>query len=372
MPESLLILIAGAAFIQLVFFSCFLLVKRTENPVPNRILAAFLFAKAMCVSNMLLFQIGRPALDSCIHGFLVGAPFTFLWGPLLYLYAKSLTRPDFRLKPRDALHGIPFAFMAALWTVRFYRFDAPSKRAILLSGDLMTFRESQIQGTVLQGLILVYTVLAFLELVRYRSAIRNSLSSIERHNLSWLTVVLCGFLTKWLFDVSYYLVLWILHRSSVGLLIGVMGTLLVFVQVLVVKSMRQPGIVFGIEDKPKYSGSTLTEAQKREYVARLEAVMAEQKPYLDPLLTLPALAREAGVPPRGLSQVLNENLRCNFFDYVNRHRIEESKRLLPEKVGRGATVFEVLLDAGFTSKSTFNSAFKRHTGMTPTTFLRSV
>jgi AraC-like DNA-binding protein len=103
----------------------------------------------------------------------------------------------------------------------------------------------------------------------------------------------------------------------------------------------------------------------------LESVMSLQKPYLDPLLTLPVLARKAHIPPRALSQILNVELKQNFFDYINTRRIEESKRLLRENADSNRTVLEILLEVGFNSKSSFNSAFKRYTGMTPTSFIRS-
>jgi AraC-like DNA-binding protein len=364
-------ILAGAALFQLAFFSAFLLTQKTENPLTNRILSAFLFAKAACLVNLLSFLMFDEVLRVFPHLFLVGSSFTVLWGPLLYLYALSITHPKFRWRPVHAAHFIPFFAHLTLITFRYHRFDAESKRLLIQNGLVLSRGEEMAVAAVIQGLIVLYTIASLVLLFRYRAEIKSSMSTVERYNLTWLTIVIFGFLAKTGFDVGYYVVTYATGKASTILLIGSMTTLLIFIQILVLQSLRQPAILFGLEKTPKYRDSILTEAQKHKYLSMLETVMAEQKPYLDPMLTLPALGRKTHIPPRHLSQILNENLNQNFFDYINTHRIEESKRLLRENAPPKRTVFEILLEVGFNSKSSFNSAFKRYTGMTPTSFIRS-
>jgi AraC-like DNA-binding protein len=64
--------------------------------------------------------------------------------------------------------------------------------------------------------------------------------------------------------------------------------------------------------------------------------------------------------------VLNQELGTTFYELVNRLRIEHAKRLLMSDVERN--VLDVALEVGFNAKSTFNTAFKRHAGMTPSEF----
>jgi AraC-like DNA-binding protein len=369
--QTILMLISGVTWIQLVFFSMFLLIRKTENPVPNRRLAAFLAAESVCIGDLMLMLLGlwdKPVII-WVYGF--GRSFFFLWGPLLYLYAKSITRKEFRLHPAAALHTIPFLIHLAFMSGRFNLRPPAEKMEIARTFSMLTLNEYRIECVLMQGLILVYILLSFRELTRYRSEIRNSLSTLERHNLSWLSVVLFGYLAHWSFDTAYYIHHSLTGFGSVTLAIMAMIVALFSVQILFFKSMRQPAVQFGVEEKPKYQGSALTGEQKAGYLEQLERVMREQKPHLDPMLTLPVLARKANIPPRYLSQILNESLNQSFFDYVNRRRIEESKHLLINGKEQGKSVLEVLLDAGFNSKSVFNTAFKRYTGMTPTDFLRS-
>jgi AraC-like DNA-binding protein len=93
--------------------------------------------------------------------------------------------------------------------------------------------------------------------------------------------------------------------------------------------------------------------------------MNELKLFLESDLTLAELARAVEASPHQVSQVLNQHRGVNFYDYVNRRRVEEVQRCLADPAYGGQTVLDIGLAAGFSSKSTFNAVFKRETGMTP-------
>jgi AraC-like DNA-binding protein len=96
--------------------------------------------------------------------------------------------------------------------------------------------------------------------------------------------------------------------------------------------------------------------------------METVKPWLDPDLTLEQLAGQLALRPRVLSQVINEDLGQNFFEFINRYRIGEAKALLMDPADKKMTVLEVLYQVGFNSKSSFNTLFKKQTGVTPSEF----
>lgn len=97
-----------------------------------------------------------------------------------------------------------------------------------------------------------------------------------------------------------------------------------------------------------------------------------QKPYLEPELTLDDLAQRLGVRPKVLSAALNEGLGQHFFDYVNRYRVGEAKRLLTNPADPKITVLEVMYQVGFNSKSSFNTLFRKYTGQTPSAVKKQV
>jgi len=137
------------------------------------------------------------------------------------------------------------------------------------------------------------------------------------------------------------------------------------------KGLRQPVILTAYEDnqyKRKYEKTSLSEAIKETYKNKLLQYMENQKLYLDSSLCINDLAEKVSIPPHHLSQVINTCFNQNFFDFINSFRINESKRLLSEQDSVKKTILEILYATGFNSKSVFNTAFKKHTGMTPTQF----
>lgn len=103
-------------------------------------------------------------------------------------------------------------------------------------------------------------------------------------------------------------------------------------------------------------------------VIRITALMEEDKLYQETELTLHQLATKLEVPTYMVSQALNEGMKKNFYDLVNGYRVEEAKRLLLDSGNRNYTILSVGFEAGFNSKTTFNTVFKKFTGLTPTDF----
>ena len=99
--------------------------------------------------------------------------------------------------------------------------------------------------------------------------------------------------------------------------------------------------------------------------------MEIRKPYLTPSLTIEDLSTALSIPSWQVSQVINRAFGQNFFSFVNSHRVEEAKHRLSDPASNRLTILQILLDAGFNSKSTFNEAFRRHAGTTPREFRKA-
>jgi AraC-like DNA-binding protein len=118
----------------------------------------------------------------------------------------------------------------------------------------------------------------------------------------------------------------------------------------------------------KYEKSTLTPERAERYLRRLLNHMETEKPYVDGELTLPKLAERLSIPAPHLSQIINERLQQNFFDFVNTYRVEEAKRRLLDPAKQHYSVLAIAEEVGFNSKSSFNAVFKKHVQMTPSEF----
>ncbi len=100
--------------------------------------------------------------------------------------------------------------------------------------------------------------------------------------------------------------------------------------------------------------------------------MKEKKPYLDKKLSLKQVALELDISTNYLSQVINENLQQNFFDFVNSYRIEEMILRLKNQSNRKYTLLAIAYSVGFNSKTTFNASFNKLKGQTPRSYLKEI
>ena len=98
--------------------------------------------------------------------------------------------------------------------------------------------------------------------------------------------------------------------------------------------------------------------------------MSDNKPYLEPKLTLSQLAELLGTSPNNLSQVINQCEGKNFYDFVNSYRISEFINRASSQTSKNLNILGIALDSGFNSKSSFNEVFKKQTGKTPSIYLK--
>ena len=134
----------------------------------------------------------------------------------------------------------------------------------------------------------------------------------------------------------------------------------------VIKSIKLTCFIIMPFSGIKYKNSRLTDSEKKKYIEDLDYLLSSKKPYLNSSLTLNDLAKLINIPSRTLSQIINESKKMNFYDYINSYRINEAKDILSSSPGK--TILEILYEVGFNSKSAFNTAFKKYTGLTPSKF----
>lgn len=116
----------------------------------------------------------------------------------------------------------------------------------------------------------------------------------------------------------------------------------------------------------RYKGSALATDVQQSMLLKLNDVMRNEKPFLSSDFSLPDLAQRLGTTIHTLSQVINESLGKSFFEMTAEYRVAEAKRLLKEQ--RNIKVEEIAGQVGYNSKSSFNTSFKKITGMTPSEF----
>ena len=349
---------------QLLVFSLFLFTKR-RNTLSNKLLGVFLFAEAIVIFNFIVARIPGSALIGSAYLNAFSQPFRFLWGPTFYLYVLSLISPESSLSKRAYLHSIPFLtfglFLVFQSIVPDSPLQFPTDRSWLLFPT--HWRLFMMVGVNLH--ITAYCILALRALGIHRDTIKRSYSSLKLQNLFWLSFIVYGYCLAHCISMTSQIVNLTTGVGGGGFDIAVNATFFTFFNIIFFNAWTRPGIFSGNPTIEKYKASPLTPAEVREYSNRLMAYMREKKPYLKPELSLDELAEELAIAPRFVSQVINQHLQQNFFDFINSFRVEEAKRMLSERTPRPRTVLEVLYDSGFNTKSAFYVAFKKCTGLAP-------
>ncbi|WP_424367138.1 helix-turn-helix domain-containing protein [Maribacter sp.] len=108
--------------------------------------------------------------------------------------------------------------------------------------------------------------------------------------------------------------------------------------------------------------------KEEELFKKINTHIVVHQRYLDPVLSLDKVSEELGIGISNLSKLINQYSNRNFSDYINHLRVEESKELLGNANFKSYTIVSIGLECGFNSKSTFYTAFKKFTGLTPTQY----
>lgn len=104
------------------------------------------------------------------------------------------------------------------------------------------------------------------------------------------------------------------------------------------------------------------------FLKNIDAIMCSDKPWLDPELSLQLLAKSLNMSPKYLSFILKNVLHKNFYDFINAYRVEEVKKWMRSHTHQQYSLLGIGLSCGFNSKTTFNTAFKKITGLTPSQY----
>lgn len=360
---------------QCVLFAFFLLLIKKGKKQSNILLALFLLSYAAIPLDTLI-NFGEAfrqfAINLSPNIFYVFGSAYWLESVLLLFYVRSLIYKDFKLKKQDLLYLLPFVLYLGYEANNWYLLDTNTKLAILngyhieeepfYTRFINLFREC---FRTFCG------VLCLLELRHYQKQIKNNFADIEDVDLTWLKVLIIGFLiirVQAILVTMGFMTSIDLHLTINYPVLGQLSNFMVMflISFLIFFSLGVSKLFNGIDSV----NNAVTDKQAIDpaQVNRLINYMTENKPYLNQLLTLENLAAQIAMPARQLSQVINRHFDKNFFEFINGYRIDESKALLTKEENAKETILTIMAQAGFNSKATFNTLFKKTVGMTPSQY----
>ena len=373
-------IIAVSMTIAVTTFAAVLLVLR-ETPRRDQalLLAAFLF----------LYNLNK--LDELGHllGVYLYAPFMavmifpakMLLGPAIYYYARSMTAPAPQALSRKdgwALMGPLAAFAIAAQ----FLFLSPEAKLGLVSHEYPDLElqkwalfNCKLLFALFLGFSVAYLAAAFRLFLRHARRVRSLFSNIEDKSLDWLRWVLIILVAGWACYAASEI--WQIQGGRPAWL----GIATAFFELFWLGAIAVCGIlqrpVFDAarvdseaeqSEAAKYARSALSEERMARIAMNLDLVMTRDKLFEDPALSLRGLSDRLGVSENHLSQTFSKKFGANFFDYVNGARIAEARRRLETT---DDSILTISHDVGFNSRSTFNAAFKKHAGLTPSQYRQS-
>jgi len=360
--------LAGA--VHALIQSAVLFLTRRGNRRAHKFMAFFLLAVAIGMSNGMITLLGLydrwPAL-AILMGSVVLA-----YHPLYYIYIRAMTAKDPQGNPPNLLHGIPLLLGMIAWGAHFvWGTDAISPSGIIGS----VVRSPWFLVLIMSVLQSIVYITAIIRLLRQHSArIKAAYSTIDPINLGWLRRRLLVYVAIWAIGLAMLAAVGFESRAIV--LVGQIVAFLIALNTFAAgyRALLQPEIFLGSPEAGpgrRYERSSLTPENAALHKTRLLEMMERERSYLDPEITLPMLARALEIPVAHLSRVINDLLGRNFYEFVNRYRVEEAKRRLASPRAGGEKLIAVAMECGFNSLATFNRVFKELSGKTPSEYRKN-
>lgn len=354
MLQNVFDLVSFVGAIQGVLLSLFLFSRHRKSPT---IIFLALY--------VLLFSLGllEPFVDRNILGvwrvpvlsFLTVS--NFLYGPLLFLFVYYLAGSIEHFRKQHIIHFLPFVlfFIAEILFSYWDAINSAHGAFLLVAFEVL----------ILQ--ILTYNIMAIRRLMPLKDN-----STVRPGTIKWLRSLLVFITGIYVlsFLISHLILSGVTSAGNLYLIVQLSITMMIYLMTYRLILDPQifvllPGDKEETNGSQKYQRSGLKETQANSYATKLKRYMDEKRPWLNPDLSIYSLSQQLNISRNHLTQVLNERIKKNFYEFVNGYRIEEAKLLMNDPKFSHLTLTGIGLEAGFKSKTAFNLNFKKQTGYTP-------
>lgn len=358
--------------VQALFLSFFFLARENRKIPANLYHGILLLSMAACLLEVLLLYTGY--IRHMLHLVDFSEAPAFLIGPALYLMVVSLIHGTPGKRPY--LHFI-FPMLYLLLQMPFLLQPENEKynayitayhpglpyREVHHAFDPRLFWVTDNHSSTLLISLFLYGILVVIEVV---NAFRKKKESLLRTQNPVLRKVRAGIVHLSLTFIIILLVKLIYNADTGDHLSAAFISLTAYFTSFNI--IRQSGFFnhAGLAEPPRYKNSSVTPSAQRELLEKLTRLMVEAKPFLNSDFSLPALAQALHTSVHAVSQAINEGLGKSFSELTAEYRIEEARRLLKEMPH--IKVEEIGLQVGYSSKSAFNTAFKKITQRTPSEY----
>ncbi len=288
-------------------------------------------------------------------------------GATLYLYVRSITQESFALDSKKWGHFIPIA-ICILWLAAF-KIDT---RALIWFRDPSVSLSTNLAVNFIWAAIkivpLAYVIAAVLKVRKYVAQLENQYSHFSPTEPGWLSILTYGFLFSWSLTLAVHVIAEF-SNASIADTFGITDN---YVGFILINALFTYSVVYAhqlLATKPEVVKEEKTDEKVTAHaIEKVQTGMEVQKLYLKHNLNIEEFSKRVDLPIKDVSAVINKHYGTNFFEFMNKYRVEEAKRLLLDEKCAEMTVLDILLQAGFNSKSAFHRFFNRLVGVSPTEF----
>ena len=364
---------------QGLLLAIFFLKYRGRHNIANLYQGWFMLALSLAILEELLNNTGYIVRVPAISNF--AEPLNLAYGPLFFLYVQRSLKPLQRNR-QDWYHFLPFFLYLGYMFFFFLQPEAVKYNAHLQSkhpGWTMletspSFPEDPLGIRSLINPITAlhfvsYLALTFLLLGRasrdkkqHNPPEPGRLKELKKSTFHFTAIIVIFITTKLYFgrDLGDYFIATYITDMFYLTTFQIMNNSAYF---------RQPHSFLEVP-LPKYQKSSLEESRKEEILSKIKEEMEKKRYFTDNLASLSNLASRLHLSTHHVSQVINEKMQSTFFGMIASYRIQEAQRLIKNKDHNHLTIEEIAEEVGYNSKSAFNKAFKKITGLTPSEYRR--
>jgi AraC-like DNA-binding protein len=344
--EILLIIVSSAGLLHGVLFAFYLCFFKKKKTLTNLLLGLILVFMAFRIGKSVMMNFGDDLEPIFIFA---GLAFLLLIGPLLRWYLLGMTSPSFKLPKNHLIELIPFGliFISSFFITKQW-FESNSKEAIVLFASVLIF---------------IYLHFAFYIFISWR-ALKNVKKNYQKETqtksqkaiFDWLRLLITGFVIIWF---SYFLNI---LDDEVPYIIGpIVYSLAIYFLSYKAFQLKATEI----------DGDAFKENDNTLLFNKISKIIIDDKLYLESDLSLSKLSKLIGQSTQKTSSVINQYAKRNFNDFINYYRIQDAKKILSNIGSEKFTISSIAFDTGFSSLSSFNSAFKKFEGITPSMYRKS-
>lgn len=358
-------------FTSLIGFFIFTILnlKNKNNNTSTLLISLFVLMHSIFILDLFFFLTNLRY--SYPHTHLLSISFSLLYGPLIYFYYKKIAL-NYSFRKIDLLHIIPTAII--LYNVYPYYFISAEEKLKIMLGVSSLSLDIIHDFTIIFKFssLLIYAVLV---MKIYLLKVKNDHKiSIEKYN--WLKGIA--------YLVSSYVVFYCVYGVIVAydsipriaflfhLQIIAMALMILYIGSMAYLSPKLFAQGFFEEIKNKYNKSGLTSSFSNDLKEKLIYLLEEERIYRQNNISLEILSLMLDTNRHNTSQVINEHFDLNFFELINKYRIEEALAIIKNDTHKNMNIIDIAYEVGFNNKVTFNKSFKKLLSQTPSQYIASL